>query len=350
MKPLQRITLCHYLYDALDRLIGHTPSDELQLQRFYCKSRLTTEIQGVMKNSIVQDGDLLLAQQRFEVGTLKTSLLATDPQRSVMQTLKADQPSQFLAYSPYGHRSTENGLLSLLGFNGERPDPVTGHYLLGNGYRAFNPVLMRFNSPDSLSPFGKGGLNAYSYCLGDPINKYDPDGHRTLPLSWVINLRVQAKKASARLVKKNGVITLYRGPGGNITAKPTPGVTPENAVTHRSIIEKTSILASDPHARQQKFTNDLKQARLSDQTFPQNKAKVDLLSSLQTEPRTNSIWTETFDDRKLFNPPTHETELASRTRNQYTKEFFVSTRTAEQHNYRAISELIEKTYFIRMKN
>ncbi|EGH35731.1 hypothetical protein PSYJA_44541, partial [Pseudomonas syringae pv. japonica str. M301072] len=38
---------------------------------------------------------------------------------------------------------------------------MTGHYLLGNGYRAFNPVLMRFNSPDSLSPFGEGGVNAY---------------------------------------------------------------------------------------------------------------------------------------------------------------------------------------------
>jgi len=41
--------------------------------------------------------------------------------------------------------------------------------MLGNGYRAYNPILKRFNSPDSLSPFGKGGLNAYSYCVGDPV-------------------------------------------------------------------------------------------------------------------------------------------------------------------------------------
>jgi RHS repeat-associated protein len=65
----------------------------------------------------------------------------------------------------------------LLGFNGQRAEPVTGHYLLGNGYRAFNPVLMRFNSPDSLSPFGKGGVNAYGYCQGNPINRSDPTGH-----------------------------------------------------------------------------------------------------------------------------------------------------------------------------
>ncbi|AUZ59367.1 hypothetical protein PRJ_2764 [Pseudomonas sp. XWY-1] len=29
--------------------------------------------------------------------------------------------------------------------------------MLGDGYRAFSPVLMRFNAPDSLSPFGDGG-------------------------------------------------------------------------------------------------------------------------------------------------------------------------------------------------
>lgn len=63
------------------------------------------------------------------------------------------------------------------GFNGECRDPLTGHYLLGNGYRAFNTVLMRFNSPDSFSPLGEGGLNAYAYCTGDPVNQVDPSGH-----------------------------------------------------------------------------------------------------------------------------------------------------------------------------
>ena len=30
---------------------------------------------------------------------------------------------------------------------------------------------------DDLSPFGEGGLNAYGYCSGDPVNRCDPDGH-----------------------------------------------------------------------------------------------------------------------------------------------------------------------------
>ncbi|POQ04291.1 MULTISPECIES: RHS repeat-associated core domain-containing protein [Pseudomonas syringae group] len=70
--------------------------------------------------------------------------------------------------------SRQSGSLPV--FNGELLDSITGHYLLGNGDRAYNPVLMRFNSPDSLSPFGKGGLNAYAYCGGDPVNRTDPDG------------------------------------------------------------------------------------------------------------------------------------------------------------------------------
>ncbi|GEM75207.1 RHS repeat-associated core domain-containing protein [Vibrio sagamiensis] len=63
------------------------------------------------------------------------------------------------------------------GFNGETLDPVTGNYMLGNGYRAYNPTLIRFMSQDSLSPFAEAGINAYQYCSGDPINRSDPSGH-----------------------------------------------------------------------------------------------------------------------------------------------------------------------------
>ena len=72
----------------------------------------------------------------------RTMLLATDQQRSLLNTLGADVPHP-VAYSPYGHRPAHNPLLSRLGFNGEMPGAVTGHYHLGNGYRQFNPVLMR---------------------------------------------------------------------------------------------------------------------------------------------------------------------------------------------------------------
>lgn len=65
----------------------------------------------------------------------------------------------------------------LLGFNGERQDDLSRSTHLGNGYRAYNPVLMRFHCPDFLSPFREGGINSYAYCLGDPVNRTDPSGH-----------------------------------------------------------------------------------------------------------------------------------------------------------------------------
>ncbi|WCM49321.1 RHS repeat-associated core domain-containing protein [Pseudomonas sp. WJP1] len=169
--------LCRYHYDPLDRSIEWTPDEQAGIQRFYCKTRLATEIQGATKRNVFQHDDQLLAQLRHEDLTVDTLLLATDQQRSILNALDANQPHPF-AYTPYGHRSPGNGLSSLLGFNGERPDPVTGHYHLGNGYRQFNPMLMRFNSPDSLSPFGEGGVNAYAYCQGNPVNQDDPTGHR----------------------------------------------------------------------------------------------------------------------------------------------------------------------------
>jgi RHS repeat-associated protein len=81
-----------------------------------------------------------------------------------------------------------SGLSSLLNFSGERCDAVTGHYLQGNGHRAFNPVLMRFNGPDKLSPFSRGGSNSYAYCQGDPVNFTDPTGQWIAPLVVGINV------------------------------------------------------------------------------------------------------------------------------------------------------------------
>jgi RHS repeat-associated protein len=188
--------LCRYRYDPLDRLVDCAPSAEAGIQRFYCRSRLATEIQGAVQRSIFQHDHQLLAQRRREDVKVDTALLTTDQQRSVLNVLDANRLHP-LAYTPYGHRPTGNGLLSLLGFNGERPDPVTGHYLLGNGYRGFNPVLMRFNSPDSLSPFGGGGLNAYAYCGGDPRNSVDPTGHAPITAITKALAAFKAAKKSA---------------------------------------------------------------------------------------------------------------------------------------------------------
>ena len=175
MSSARKPSLMRYRYDALDRLVSHVQLGDPECHRFYCDSHLVTEVGGYEQLSIIRHEDHLLAQQGRKAGGVDTALLASDQQRSVLGTVQKNL-QRSIAYTAYGHRLSENGLISLLGFTGQRAEPVTGHYLLGNGYRAFNPALMRFNSPDGLSPFGNGGLNAYAYCAGDPVNWIDPTG------------------------------------------------------------------------------------------------------------------------------------------------------------------------------
>lgn len=79
---------------------------------------------------------------------MTTELFVTDLSTSILEYL-SDSGTLRLGYCPYGYSSRPGDPA----FNGERLDPSTGHYLLGNGYRGFNPTLMRFNSPDHSSPF-----------------------------------------------------------------------------------------------------------------------------------------------------------------------------------------------------
>jgi len=106
----------------------------------------------------------------------RTVLLATDSQQSVVAEVTGGKTGS-IAYTAYGRQSAQQDIATSLGFNGGLRETRVGWYLLGNGYRAYNPTLMRFHSPDSWSPFRGGGLNAYMYCAGDPVNFSDPTGH-----------------------------------------------------------------------------------------------------------------------------------------------------------------------------
>ncbi|MDH0649151.1 RHS repeat-associated core domain-containing protein [Pseudomonas sp. GD03858] len=103
-----------------------------------------------------------------------TRLLATDRLKTTNFTL-TETGASAAVYAVYGFRSDHQNI-SRAGFIGVIRERSVGWYLLGNGHRTFNSVLMRFHSPDQLSPFGKGGINAYAYCTGDPVNFHDRGG------------------------------------------------------------------------------------------------------------------------------------------------------------------------------
>ncbi|EGH71867.1 RHS repeat-associated core domain-containing protein, partial [Pseudomonas syringae] len=163
---------------------------------FYNGEQLMTELQGGRQRTCVRAGGQLLAQQLRGGDEVVTTMIAGDRNKSVLHASEAGQQSD-VVYTPFGHHQAVQASAELPGFNGEQPDPLTGHYLLGNGYRAYNPVLMRFNSPDSLSPFGKGGLNAYAYCVGDPVNRVDPTGHISIGLAFLSGVLFSAVGAGA---------------------------------------------------------------------------------------------------------------------------------------------------------
>ncbi|WP_423812655.1 RHS repeat-associated core domain-containing protein [Pseudomonas peradeniyensis] len=102
--------------------------------------------------------------------------MATDSQRSVFYSALGANSSR-RCYAPYGYDPIPDNETTLSSFTGALRERHTGSYLLGNGTRGYSPVLMRFLSADSWSPFGEGGVNAYAYCGGDPVNQVDPTAH-----------------------------------------------------------------------------------------------------------------------------------------------------------------------------
>ena len=185
-----------YQYDALDRLTTRNAT-----HRFYQNDRIATEVEGANTRRFMEFDAQPLAVQEGQT----TSLLATDLQTSVLQHASA-AGTQAYAYTPYGHHPAENGITRLLAFNGEHPEAVTGHYLLGQGYRAYNPVLMRFNSPDSWSPFGEGEINAYAYPT-NPLMMQDPTGH---VWQWAKGILRVFKIIRTTKQTNQGIKALYR--------------------------------------------------------------------------------------------------------------------------------------------
>jgi len=133
----------------------------------------------------------------------RSSILQCDPQLSVVASITEGAPHSF-QYTPYGFMRRQP-LATTIGYAGQLREKAFGWYMLGHGHRTYNPMLMRFHSPDHLSPFDRGGINAYAYVSNDPINAIDPDG-LTKQL-WNAAASVGLTKSGIALVH-NGVKTV----------------------------------------------------------------------------------------------------------------------------------------------
>ncbi|MFF7062425.1 RHS repeat-associated core domain-containing protein [Pseudomonas sp. NPDC008258] len=154
------------------------------------------------------------------------------------------------AYSPYG---VTRGLrpTTMLAFCGQRRDPLSESYPLGNGYRHYSPALMRFLSPDSHSPFDRGGINAYAYCAGDPVNRTDESGRFWIKLFTHLAFGSSAIAGTGNMVVSRMRARINNVPLPNGVVEPAlPRLHPHVAAAANVLdtyAYATSIIVRGPH-------------------------------------------------------------------------------------------------------
>lgn len=177
-----------YFYDALNRLL-QKKSKNKEIQSFnYEGNELISSIKSYLDSEITYTSKFLklnhepISSSQEEGDSKYFHLFSSNQSKTPVFSIDNEQASSgpsYYYFDPYGNKKEKNNEV-MPSFNGEFFDNVSQTYHLGNGYRSYSPTLMRFTSPDNLSPFSFGGINCYTYCLGDPINNVDPSGH----LSW----------------------------------------------------------------------------------------------------------------------------------------------------------------------
>lgn len=145
-------------------------------KRFYQGQQLVTQVQGPnFSQTLLFAGGRCLSERQSAGNPVNPGLVATEFKGSVIDVVHGNDVTRH-TYTPYGYSPAVSAKFPRPGFNGALLELVTGCYMLGNGTRGYDPRIMRFTSPDRLSPFLKGGINSYAYCEGDPVNYSDPTG------------------------------------------------------------------------------------------------------------------------------------------------------------------------------
>lgn len=145
------------------------------MNHFYKGSTLGTVITGSDSWTIVEAGLRIVALRTMRSGRCEIMKACSDQQGSILLWQYSSEPYHaHHDFTAYGYSRCLH--IDVASYHGVARDMLTGHYHFGRGYRQLNPVLMRFNSSDALSPFGAGGLNSYAFLLNEPVNGSDPTG------------------------------------------------------------------------------------------------------------------------------------------------------------------------------
>lgn len=125
-----------------------------------------------------------------------------------------------LSYSPYGERTIESGTVTTpFCFNGKWGVITEPNSLLYMQARYYSPVLRRFLNED---PSGfNGGMNAYVFASGDPVDLMDPFGlmfrYTSETLSYV-NITTKTGSISGYMNSSELITTLKNSSPGSVTS------------------------------------------------------------------------------------------------------------------------------------
>ncbi|AYN08594.1 RHS repeat-associated core domain-containing protein [Pseudomonas putida] len=174
---------------------------------FYQTNKLTTVIGNDQKRSILRIGTLPLAESAGKEAK-SSQLLATDEMDSVLVVSTPDGKQNNHNYTPFGYNDKLPSGSTAMGFNGEFILENMHLYLLGQGHRGFSTEMRRFIGPDNAeSPFARGGVNAFAYCVNDPVNRKDETGMWGIfkPRTWFRSnqAKMDQRLASIKIINKS---------------------------------------------------------------------------------------------------------------------------------------------------